>query len=168
MWDQKTGLNISAREGERMSGPNHQAIDDKKIFESTGEDSGFLSGPQNLYSSESLDSHSDIVPNEQEDKQQEPMVQDKQILESTGADSGFLSGQIDNTKDNQGETMLFRDSIDGNMSEWFVGLNLKNSSVPFNNLGSTQNTGGEAPYSKKLSKRALWEICYVQDADGDT
>lgn len=164
MWDQKTGINVSAIEGsERISGSgsNNQPIDDKKIFESFGEDSGFLSGPQNLYSSESIDTHSDVGPD----------------ITPKYRDSGAIDGNEDddddkdNTKDTKSSSMILDSGVDVGLSEWFCELNLKNSTLPLNNLGSCRKTVDEPKYSKiskLLENRPLWEICYVQDADGDT
>lgn len=152
--DQKTGINVSAIEGsERISGSgsNHQSIQDKNIFESFGEDSGVFSGPQNLYSSESIDSHSDVVPN---------------------TDSRAIVGDEEkDTKDTKSSSMILDSGVDVGLSEWFCELNLKNSTLPLNNLGSCRKTVEEPKYSKiskLLENRPLWEICYVQDADGDT
>lgn len=167
MWDQKSGINVSAPEGsERISGSgaNHQSIQDKKIFESSGGDSGFLSGPQNLYSSESIDSSDRI------DQNIAPVIDKFQDSGAILADDDD-DEQEDNTKDNKQEPMIFQSSVDVGLSEWFCELNLKNSSLPLNNLSSSRKSPEEAKYSKlskQFSNRPLWEICYVQDADGDT
>ncbi|KAG4066794.1 hypothetical protein HA402_012861 [Bradysia odoriphaga] len=157
MWDQRRSINVSAPEGsERISGSNLSPIQDKKIFESSGGDSGFLSGPQN--SSDSLDSeiysHKSILPDSNKFQ-----------------DSGAIVGD-DEEEDEQADTkdpMIFRSGIDVGLSEWMCDLNLKDSTI--NNLSSSRKTAEEAKptkLSKQLPNRQLWEICYVQDADGDT
>lgn len=166
MWDQKSGINVSALEGsERISGsgPNHQLIPDKKIFESSEEDSGFLSGPQNLYSSENIDSqHFDS-------KHIDSHRIDAEIVPDKFRDSGaIIADDEDEPEDNTKEPMIFQSSVDVGLSEWFCELNLKNSSLPLNNLSNSRKSQEEPKLAKQFSNRPLWEICYVQDADGDT
>lgn len=163
MWDQKSGINVSALDGSDRSGSNHQSIQDKKLFESSGSDSGFLSGPQTLYSSESIDSHPDIAGPEKID-----------TFRDSGAivtDDDDNNDRNENTKDKKQESMIFQSGVDVGLSEWFCELNLKNSSLPLNNL-STSRKGVDEPkfskFPKQLPNRPLLEICYVQDADGDT
>lgn len=161
MWDQKTGINFAALEGsERISGIDRAAgvnnLQDKKDFESSGDDSGFLSGPQNLYSSESIDTHSDhIIPDIEKFQ-----------------DSGAIDADEDNTKDTKPSSMILDSGVDIGLSEWFCELNLKNSTSQLNNLGGCRKTVLEEPKYSKITKllesRPLWEICYIQDEDGDT
>ncbi len=165
MWDQKTGINVSAlEESERFSGSasNHQSIQDKKIIDSCGEDSGFLSG-QNLYSSDSIeDSHSEVIA-------AAPVIEEK------FRDSGAIVAdddddeQEDITKDTKQEPMIVQSGVDVGLSEWFSGMNIYNS----NNLSdSRKNNVQEVPKYQKPSKttlnRSLVETCYSQDSDGDT
>lgn len=167
MYDQKTGINVSANQGSeqiRRSDSNHPSIDDKKIFESSGgDDSGFLSG-QNLFSSESIDTEdiADTVP---------VAVPDTDNYRDSGAIVADDDEREDNTKDTKQGSMILPNGVDVGLSEWFCGLNLKNSSVPYNNLSSSRKTQEEPKYSSfsnKLPNRPLWELCYRQDDDGDT
>lgn len=169
MWDQESGINVSALDGTRRIGGS-ASIEDKKIFESSGGDSGFLSGPQTLYSSESIDSehhqshdshqsHSDIVPDKSEP------------FRDSGAIVGDFDDEQDDTKDTKQDPMIFKSGVDVGLSEWFCELKIKNSSAPTNNLSGYQETSVEEPKVSKfkgLTSRQLFEICYVQDADGDT
>lgn len=163
MWDQKTGINVSAPEGsDRIigsGGSNNQSISDKKVFESTGEDSGFISS-QNiiLLSSDSVsDSHLDAVSN----KEFEDLRDSGAILSEEYIDDD----RQDYTKDKkQEQPMILQNVVDSGVTEWFCGLNLKDSSLPLNDLGS--KSAPESP--EELSKTSLMRICYTQDADGDT
>lgn len=150
MWDQRAPINVS--EGsERISGSNLSSLQDKKIFESSGGDSGFISGPQN--SSDCLDSETDI----REDTDAPP----KQTVDNFEEDSGVFG-----TKETTQDSMIFRQGdIDVGLSEWMCKVNLKDSTV--NDLNSSRKTV-EEPKPTKITKQLLWEICYVQDADGDT
>lgn len=160
MWDQKTGINVSAIDGsERITGTgsNRQLLQDKKHFESTGEDSGFLSSSQ-IYSSESNHPQSEIEPDIEKFRDSGAIEEDDE--------------QGDNTKDTKQDSMILDSGVDVGLSEWFCELNLTNSTLPLNNLGGCRKTVLEEPKFAKISKllqnRQLWEICYVQDADGDT
>lgn len=144
MWDQKTGINVSAHEA------SSQQQDKNKLFESTGEDSGFHSGPQHLYSSEIIDSgigHTVDTP-----------------VTENFQDSGAI---IEDNQDRKQESMIVQSGVDFGLSEWFCDLSLNNST---NNLSSCRQSAEETKYSKSkpFSNRPLWELCYVQDADGDT
>lgn len=167
MYDQKTGINVSAIQGsERIRGSdsNRPTIDDKKIFESSGgDDSGFLSG-QNLFSSESIDTEdiADTVP---------AAVPDTDNYRDSGAIVADDDDEEreDNTKDTKQGPMILPNGVDVGLSEWFCGLNLKNSSVPYNNLSSSRKAQEEQKYSTfSKPNRPLWELCYRQDDDGDT
>ncbi|KAJ6647792.1 NF-kappa-B inhibitor cactus [Pseudolycoriella hygida] len=167
MWNQQSAMNVSALEGsERISGSelNCHLLQDKKLFESSGEDSGFLSGPQNLYSSESIDLQSNVL------------LPDIDNFGDSGAIPDIEDEQQDNTKDPK-EKMIFRSGIDANMSEWLCKLNLKDSETPMNNLNNcgkqlhTQAKDQEQNRSilpQRYAGRPLWQTCYLQDADGDT
>lgn len=176
MCDQKSGINVSALEGsERISGSglNHQSIPDKKIFESSEEDSGFLSGPQNLYSSESLDSQhfdSQHFDSQQFDSKNIGSLRiDAEVVHDEFRDSGaIIPDDEDEPEDNTKEPMIFKRSVDVGLSEWFCKLNFQNSSLPLNNLSNSRKSQEEPKLAKQFSSRPLWEICYVQDADGDT
>lgn len=150
MWDQRAPINVS--EGsERISGSNLSSLQDKKIFESSGGDSGFISGPQN--SSDCLDSETDI--------REDTDVPPKQTVNNFEEDSGVFA-TTETTKDSM---ILEQGNIDSNLAEWMVRVNLKDSTV--NDLSSSRKTV-EEPKPTKITKQLLWEICYVQDADGDT
>lgn len=163
MWNQKSEKNISVLEGsEHISGSDrgtasHPSIQDKKVFESSGQDSGFLSGPQNLYSSEDIDTHLDDLPDIEK-------FRDSGAIDEDDEDS--------HTKDTKQTSMILDSGVDVGLSEWFCGLNLKNASQPLNNLGGCRQTVLEEPKYPKISKllqtTPLWEICYFQDEDGDT
>lgn len=176
MWEQKSGKSNTIIDG----------TDQKSQFESSQQDSGFLSGPQNIFSS------SEIYDDDITDK---PSIgggnctniapKSSNLVTSSYTDSGAIEDFVDeddqelsNTaKDirstSQSNDMILDSGVDLGLEEWFCGLNLKNSTQPLNNLGSScrkamLDAQRFPKISKKLQQTPLWEICYIQDDDGDT
>lgn len=164
MWDQRTSINISASEGSQQIGGSHlSSVQDKKIFESNAGDSGYLSGQQ--YSSDNFDSETDCSRNSV------PVVEKLPVVDFY-RDSGAIVEEEDDddnddyTKDTKPDSMIVRNESMVGLSESMCGLNLKGA--PINNLNNSRRTADESKQSKQSVNRPLWEICYVQDADGDT
>lgn len=182
MWDQKSGKSNTI-----IDGP-----DQKSHFESSQQDSGFLSGPQNIFSS------SEIYDDDITDK---PSIggggnctniapKSSNLVTSSYTDSGAIEDFVDEEDDqelsnsakdirsktqitSQSNNMILDSGVDLGLEEWFCGLNLKNSTQPLNNLGSScrkamLDAQRFPKFSKKLQQTPLWEICYIQDDDGDT
>lgn len=183
MWDHKSGNSISAIEEANKSGSTELQQDKKFPFQSSeGQDSGFLSG-QNLSSS---DIDYDIEEIKETNIKAEIVVTAKQIDKSY-TDSGAIDDDYEDdcqetaaavlAKDNlkqQSQKMIIDSGVDLGLEEWFCGLNLKNSNQQLNNLGSAcrlkeQQQQQKYPrITKKLQQIPLWQMCYVQDDDGDT
>lgn len=163
--------------------------DQKGQFESSQQDSGFLSGPQNNFSSSEI-FDDDITDQPSIGGGNNPNIAPKSsnLVTSSYTDSGAIEDfdvdeqELSHTaKDSRSQTqitsqnniMLLDSGVDRGLEEWFCGLNLKNSTQPLNNLGSScRKAMLDAQHfpkiSKKLQQTKLWEICYIQDDDGDT
>lgn len=179
MWNQKSGKSNTIIDGS----------DQKGQYESSQQDSGFLSGEQNIFSSSE---------NYDDDITDQPSIgggictnlaPKSNNLESSYTDSGAIEDfydeddqELSNTaKDcrsttqitSQTDKMILDSGVDLGLEEWFCNLNLKNSNQPLNNLGSSCrdpmiDAQRFPKFSKKLQQTQLWQICYFQDDDGDT
>lgn len=136
----------------------------KDFSENSAVDSGFLSGPQAIYSGEldsTLNEHSDRLPSKE----------NQQI--DTFTDSGCIDDSAQLTsKDKRQQTYHDTNTDSGIMitgggvsetglPDWFKNLSIKEASN-FNNLDATKEK------SSNQQKNNLWEQCYRQDNDGDT
>lgn len=150
----------------------------KDLSETNSElDSGFLSGPQQLFSGDlssgAIDSkskesrhHSSIVSTPASQSQQKSASASDSFVDlGISADLSSLSSM--QMKSGGGETGL---------SDWFNNLNIKDS-PSINNLdaakekivtsiSSTANAASQQP--KSNIEANLWKLCYRQDNDGDT
>lgn len=151
MWDQK-------------SAQTHSVISDsdKKLFESSsGQDSGFLSGPQ--YSSDDIDlqlkseEHHHRLPTA---GQQQPPSDETENFKQQSEDSQFTDSGLCESAEQTGP-MILDGNLDLNLNEWFCGLKLDWK----NDLDAKKQT---PPTCSKPSPPPLWKICFMQDDDGDT
>lgn len=125
-------------------------------------DSGFLSGPQQIFSGElssgnidsidlkSKDSRSHHSSSTKSQSQQKGASIDSDTFVDLGISADLSSSQM---KTYGGETGL---------SDWFNNLSVKDPSK--NDL----DTHKEKPIPPSLPCQTLWKICYAQDNDGDT
>ncbi|XP_031628965.1 NF-kappa-B inhibitor cactus [Contarinia nasturtii] len=116
-------------------------------------DSGFLSGPQAIYSGE-IDSVLDDESSQMSVTQSMDKSQKQQkhhTLIDTNIDSGcIVDSQID---------MISKDCLtDHGLPDHFNNLSLKDPSI--NNLDGSK--------SNQQQQANLWQLCYKQDNDGDT
>lgn len=144
----------------------------KDLSETNSElDSGFLSGPQQIFSgelsSDSLDAkdschhhHSSSTTTSSQNQQKSVSTSDSFV--DLGISADLSSSQM---KSGGGETGL---------SDWFNNLNIKDS-PSINNLDAAKEkitTGTAATAASQQSKSNieanLWKLCYRQDNDGDT
>lgn len=191
MWDQNSSndsqsISVSGTAGTTTT--TTAAGDNKQIFQSNlDQDSGFLSGPiSNQFSSE-IDDDADITdptpPPSHQQQQQQPPRKAQESYTDSGAIDDFIDDEDDgDKKQEQSHKMILDSGVDLGLEEWFCCMNLKNSTQPLNNLGATANTYHKAmleaaavqqrfpKISSKLQQQQtpLWEICYIQDDDGDT
>lgn len=121
-------------------------------------DSGFLSGPQAIYSGE-IDSALDDNSAQMSTKaSSEPVqTQQKQHLHiDTNIDSGCIL-------DSQSDMILKGCVTDDGLPDYFNNLSIKDPSI--NNLDGNKSNQS----SQRQQQRAnLWKLCYQQDNDGDT
>lgn len=126
-------------------------------------DSGFLSGPQAIYSGEisALDDSSDNLPS-------------KEKHQSSHIDSYIDSGIIDDStqltsKDKQQKTNVNTDSgimistdnaTETGLNDCFKNLSVKDA-ANYNNLDATKEKSNQ-------QMNILWKLCYRQDNEGDT
>lgn len=115
-------------------------------------DSGFISGPQAIYSGE-LDSALDDDLPAHSPKSKEPLHQQPKIQIDTNIDSGCLT-----------DSEMISTGFEAGLPEWFNNLSLKNT-PSINNLDGTKEKSNQ---SKNNNEAKLWQICYKQDNDGDT
>ena len=166
MWDhqQKTGG------GATLDGGSEINKQDTK-FESSEQDSGFLSGPQNFYSSSELNSSSASIGDRK--------YIDSGAIDVDNDDDDDNHTNSHSTKDNnkqQEDQMILDSGVDLGLEEWFCGLNIKNSPQSINNLGKNckkaaieeQQQQSSQKLTKQLEQLPLWQICYYQDEEGDT
>lgn len=140
-------------------------------------DSGFLSGPQQIFSGElssgnidsidlkSKDSRSHHSSSTKSQSQQKSASIDSDSFVDLGISADLSSSQM---KTGGGETGL---------SDWFNNLNIKDS-PSINNLDATKEklatitttttTANVPSHPPKINVEALWNLCYQQDNDGDT
>lgn len=184
MWNQNSGKPISVLGESEPKGDSivQHPPNDKQLFESSGQDSGFLSGPQNTFLSDD-----DIIV----DASELPLSSvggggnqhSKNNNVTSYTDSGAIDDDFDDVDKNDNKitkdssktsdaTMILDSGVDLGLEEWFCGLNLKNTSQPLNNLGNCRKNMLEEDkfprITKQLQHTPLWEICYIQDDDGDT
>lgn len=123
-----------------------------KDFESNSAlDSGFISGPQAIYSGEidsALDDDLPVPSSKSKDQTSSPK---NQI--DTNIDSGCLT-----------DSEMISTGFEAGLPEWFNNLSLKNT-PSINNLDGTKEKSNQ---SKSNNEAKLWQICYKQDNDGDT
>lgn len=154
MWDQK-------------SAQKHSVISDsdnnKKLFESSsGQDSGFLSGPQ--YSSDDIDLQLKSEEHHRRSPtagQQQPSTEETDLkFKQHSKDSLFVDSGLCESSE-QSDPMILDGNLDLNLNEWFCGLKLDWK----NDLDTKKST---PPTCSKPSAPPLWKICFMQDDDGDT
>ena len=133
-------------------------------------DSGFLSGPQAIYTGEidsALDDDSS-APQQSSSSLSSKKSSDKfgqqKIQIDTNIDSGCISAQMISTG-GIGE---------GGLPDWFNNLSIKDS-PSINNLDGTKDKSNQQPSQQQQQQQQkssieanLWELCYAQDSDGDT
>lgn len=168
MWDQKSG----------KSNSNIDGTDPKGLYESSQEDSGFLSGPQNFFSSsETYDDDITDQPSIGGGNCINIAPKSSNLVTSytdSGAIEDFCVDEDDQELSNTAKDIMILDSsVDSGLEEWFCRLNLRNSNQPLNNLGSSCRKAmidaqRFPKFSKKLQQTPLWQLCYFQDDDGDT
>lgn len=188
MWDQKSStdsqsISVSGRSAAAA------AEDNKKQFQSNiNQDSGFLSGPISSQFSSEIDD--DQQRNDDVDISDDP-PQPKKVEASAAkqarySDSGAIDDFIDDEAEEDEEKKMILDSgVDSGLEQWFCCMNLKNSTEPLNNLGAASAATCHkamleaaamqqrfpkisAKLQHQLQQQPLWEICYIQDNDGDT
>lgn len=144
-------------------------------------DSGFLSGPQQIFSGElssgtidSIDLKSKENRNNNRSSSTSTKSQSQQKTVSADCDSSVdlgISADLSSSqmKSGGGETGL---------SDWFHNLNIKDSPT-INNLDATTKekiavsttittANNVANQQSKINVEQLWKICYQQDNEGDT
>lgn len=147
----------------------------KDLSETNSElDSGFLSGPQQIFSGElssgaidSIDlsskskesrtsSHHSSGLSSTKSQQQKGSVADCDLSVDLGISADLSSSQM---KSGGGETT--------GLSDWFNNLNIKDS-PPINDLDFSKEKNNRDSQQPKINVESLWKICYQQDNDGDT
>lgn len=169
MWNSKlSGQNVSVLE----SGEHHQFADhrykNKELNTNQGEDSGFLSGPQN-YSSSQIEVDDDDDDDNIITDSKNHSTDLKQSYRITCEDSAFDSGAITDNEfessnnfssgsiNKSSENMILTNNIQYPISEWMAGISLKDQ----NDLSRGKRE------EQKGSK--LWELIYAAwDEEGDT
>lgn len=182
MWDHKSANTISALDKETDNTLPNSGLQDKKIFQSEGQDSGFLSG-QNLSSSDidyDIDDIKEINTTDTTSSSLATNINSNKQQQQSYTDSGAIDDDYDNnscdlakdSKQQQSQKMIIDSGVDLGLEEWFCGLNIKNSNQQSNNLGKPCRKTKEEPKFAKITKKLqtvpLWQMCYVQDDDGDT
>lgn len=140
----------------------------KDFSENSAVDSGFLSGPQAIYSGEldsTLNEHSDRLPSNE--KQQIDTFTDSGCIDDsaqlTSKDKRQPTYHHTNTNINTDSGIMIMDGgvSEAGLPDWFKNLSIKEADN-FNNLDATKEK------SSNQQKNNLWEQCYRQDNDGDT
>lgn len=135
-------------------------------------DSGFLSGPQQIFSGELSSGAIDSIDMKLKDSRHHSTTSSQSQQKNASASDSFvdlgISADLSSSqmKSGGGETGL---------SDWFNNLNIKDSSS-INNLDATKEkiattviAANVASQQQKINVDAnLWERCYRQDNDGDT
>lgn len=122
-------------------------------------DSGFLSGPQDLYSGELTD-NSEHLPSKEKHQLShhiDTYTDSGCIDDSTQLTSKDKHQQIDTNIDSG---IMISSGVETGLSDWFNNLSVKDT-ANFNNLDGTKDKSNQ-------QKNNLWELCYRQDNDGDT
>lgn len=150
----------------------------KDLSETNSElDSGFLSGPQQIFSGElsssggidAKDSHhhsnTTSVTSSQQNQQKSASTSDSFVDLGISADISLSSSSTAQMKSGGGETGL---------SDWFNNLNIKDS-PSINNLDAAKEKIASSTavtvasqQQKSTIEANLWKLCYRQDNDGDT
>lgn len=134
------------------SGYEHSSKN-KDCDSNSGLDSGFLSGPQAIYSGE-LDSALSDDSSSQLTSKKDNQTHQPKIQIDTNVDSGcIVDSQMISTGGNE-----------AGLSDWFNNLSLRDSPT-INNLDATKEKSNQ---SKNKNEAKLWKLAYRQDNDGDT
>lgn len=125
-------------------------------------DSGFLSGPQALFSGE-IDSGLDGGLSDH--SHQSHPSNDKS--QKTQVDTFTDSGVIDDSSQ-----MISGGGAEPGLPDWFNNLSLKDS-PSINNLDGTKEKSNQQQQQQQQQQKSnieanLWKLCYRQDNDGDT
>lgn len=133
-------------------------------------DSGFLSGPQPIYSGaldgdldvdDHHDRHIDSAPKDKQShskQHQQQQVVDSGILTDTLEESGIFSSE------------MISSGTEPGLPDWFNNLSIKDS-PSINNLDSTKEkltASNQQLQQQQKTEANLWKLCYIQDNDGDT
>lgn len=116
-------------------------------------DSGFLSGPQAIFSGELDSAIDDSTKLPSSNKQQKESLQKIQV--DTYTDSGIID-------DSQ---MISTGVVDVGLPDWFNNLSIKDSPTINNLDGAKDKSNQQKPSHIEAN---IWERCYRQDNDGDT
>lgn len=115
-------------------------------------DSGFLSGPQAIYSGDLDSALSDNESAQLSHKKDQTYHQPK-IQIDTNTDSGCIV-----------DSQMISTGTESGLPDWFNNLSLRDS-PSINNLDATKEKSNQ---SKNNNEAKLWKIAYRQDNDGDT
>ena len=189
MWGPKLDSTTSSQQQQQQ-----QQQQDKKhlIEEDSGQiDSGFLSSEQILqsFNSDSEEDHSPAAPAQAPLSSEGVLAQKQQQQVDTYLDSGLVEDveeSQETTAHAEDQQMLLERELDNGLAEWLCTLDLKNPSPSINNLSRKvdctttsmdQMNISDAPKQQTTTQPRTfempeeeqpWEMCYKQDAEGDT
>lgn len=155
MWEPKQTRNITAEDEENNKFHGDLTSSSEKDYnQSQCQDSGFLSGPQNL-SEQLSDIHLDDKKSQPKNTnipsqpQKLPNVLDSGLIEDidTSSSQQFSGDNLDEKSTQEEENMILDSGVVADMSERLGSLSLKASSL--NNLGATSNL--KKTYHKQIS-----------------
>lgn len=132
-------------------------------------DSGFLSGPQQIFSGELSSGNIDSIDLKSKDSHHSSSTKSQSQQKNAFIDSdSFVDLGI--SADLSSSEMKMSGAETG-ISDWFNNLNIKDT-PSINNLDTTKERIPAATTTTSanvgINFESLWKICYQQDNDGDT
>lgn len=150
MFEQENDLSVASGYG--------RSSKNKDFDTNSALDSGFLSGPQAIYSGE-INSASDDDDHHSMPMQKSSTEKCQQQLQiDTNIDSGCII-----------DSQMFSKGDETGLPENFNNLSIKENPL-INNLDSIKEKSNQQQYQQQLPQQRnnLWKSCYRQDNDGDT